>query len=464
MRLVGLAVLAASMFYGPAATAATVSHDGTRIYINGEPGERNVIEISSWDCDVPCLRISEDGVSNSITLDAATESSQRCIHDPISTFAHYVVYCEWAPTTIDVGDGDDHVTGGPTSDTIAGGPGHDQLIGGDASDSIDGGSGDDKVDNAGFSATVGTSAYNGADDLRGGDGNDLVSYYPMTSPLTISVDDQANDPGGDNVHSDVEQVEGGAADDTITGNEGANKLFGSRGTDIISGRGGNDDLNGDIGIDQLSGDAGNDTVNGGSNGDVIDGGAGVDSLVGDTSCESAGCGGPDRINARDGEGDNVVCRDDADTVQADSTDAVAGDCEMVERGGGTDIGEYDGGGGDGNGPAITGALSGRAPRIGKALKSGVTLAYSCNEACGISGQAVVSGKDAHGLKLAKTVVVARGTSAVGQAGRGKLKLKFTRKARKMLRSRKKLKLKVTLVAVDGAGNPSTLKRTITLKR
>ena len=290
-----------------------------------------------------------------ITLDPATESSQRCVPDPLPSFAQTNVYCETAPTTVDAGDGNDLIYGGPTSDAINGGPGNDQLHGREDNDALDGGTGDDALEaKTASDSNVGSSVRVGADDLRGGEGNDVVTYYTATQPLNLSLDDQANDPDGDNVHSDIEHVEGGSADNTITGNDGPNKLSGGRGTDVISGRGGNDDLNGDVGIDQLSGNAGNDTVNGGSNGDVIDGGPGVDSLVGDTPCESAGCGGPDQIRARDGEGDNVVCRDDADTVQADNVDAVAGDCEMVERGGTTGGG---GTGGDGDGPGLTDQLA-----------------------------------------------------------------------------------------------------------
>jgi RTX calcium-binding nonapeptide repeat (4 copies) len=468
MRFMGVAIVAASILFMPAAAeAATVSHDGSRIYFTAGGGENNYLRITVGDCDVPCLSLAEDGGAT-IELDPDTEVAQRCVRDPLPSFADHVVYCEWAPTTVDAGDGSDLIEGGPTSDTIGGGPGNDQLLGNESDDALDGGPGDDALDTKGFSNDGSPGVSSGADDLRGGDGNDLVSYYSLATPLNLSLDDQANDAGGDNVHSDVEHLEGSKADDTITGNGGPNKLSGAGGTDVISGGAGNDDLNGDVGIDQLSGDAGNDTVNGGSNGDVIDGGPGVDSLAGDTTCEQPGCGGPDHIRARDGEGDNVVCRADADTVEADNLDAVAGDCEMVDRagagGGGGSGGAGGGGGGTGDGPVITAGLSGRAPRISHALNKGVTLSYSCDEACAITGQAVVSGSDAKGLKLAKTVVVAKGKSSLTAAGKGKLKLKFTRKAKKKLRSRKKLKLKVTLVAVDAAGNKSALTRTVTLKR
>ena len=371
---------------------------------------------------------------------------------------------------IDAGDGPDRIEGGPTSEYIDGGSGDDEMWGGGDNDLLDGGPGDDSLENSGVADVAGPRDYSGADELRGGDGTDFVTYSSGPArELTITLDDQANDPDGDNIRSDVERVEGSPGDDRIIGNDGPNRLEGGNGTDVMSGGGGNDVVLGGLGIDQVNGDAGDDEVNGEAHGDVVEGGPGIDRLYGDTRCESAGCGGPDHIKAIDGEVDSVVCRDDNDTVEADQADTVAADCENVQRaagGGGTTGGGTTGGGtagGDTAAPAITGRLVGRY-RIGTALRRGLTIGYSCNEACGIVGQVTVSGRDARGLKLAKTVVVARGKSVLGGAGKGKVKLRFTKKAKKKLRSRKKVKLRVTLVAVDPAGNASAVRRTVTLKR
>ena len=446
------------------AGATTVSYDGSRIHINGESGEQNGLDIrrDTDDSGQPILRIADNGrrADNSsifITIDPATAAAQNCVRD--TTFSDNVVYCVDGPTTVNAGDGNDQVRGGPTADTVSGGPGDDELDGGSANDALDGGPGDDSLEGRGFSnSSTPPSAFEGADDVRGGDGNDLLSYHALTSGLSISVDDQANDPGGDNVHSDIERIEGGAADDRITGNDGPNRLEGGNGSDVISGGGGNDVVLGGLGIDQVMGDAGNDEVNGEAHGDVVEGGSGVDNLIGDTRCESAGCGGPDRIKARDGAADNVVCRDDADTVEADESDAVAGDCENVVRASG-------GGGGPGDtvAPVATARLLGR-PRLATALKRGVPVSFTCNEACGVDGRASVSGRDARGLKSAKTVVVARGKSALGAPGNGKVTLRFTRKARKRLRSRRTVKLRVLLVVADATGNASNLTTSVTLKR
>ena len=439
-----------------AAEAATVSSDGIVITFNAGAGERNYTRVLPFTGDggEQYLEIREDGGDGVITLDPATEASRNCVY---LDSGHQSVVCDGQRTVIDTGDLNDLVIGGPRADAIDGGGGNDELLGGGADDTLNGGPGDDSLESRGGSnASTPEASYAGADDLRGGDGTDLLSYYTVTRGLTLSLDDQPNDTDGDNVHSDLERVEGGSSDDRITGNDGPNRLEGAGGSDIVSGAGGNDTVLGGTGIDQVMGDAGNDEVNGETHGDVVDGGSGVDNLIGDARCETAGCGGPDHIKARDGEGDNVVCRDDNDTVEADDADAVAGDCENVQRG-------PAGGGADTAPPEAT-VLIPRRPRLGASLQRGLTFSYSCNEVCGIAGQAAVSGRDARGLKQAKTVVVARGTSLLTAAGTGKVKLKFTRKAKAKLRSRRSVTLRVTMVVSDSAGNLSTLKGKVTLKR
>ena len=75
--------------------------------------------------------------------------------------------------------------------------------------------------------------------------------------------------------------------------------------------------------DELSGGEGNDALDGGAGDDIVSGDQGVDTL--------AGGPGSDRIAARDGEADSVNCGDGADTVDADTVDRVAVDCENVAR-------------------------------------------------------------------------------------------------------------------------------------
>ena len=70
--------------------------------------------------------------------------------------------------------------------------------------------------------------------------------------------------------------------------------------------------------------AANTTLLGGGGPDRIRGGPGRDTIVGGD--------GNDRIFARDGEADRIACGKGRDIVVADGGDAVSRDCEVVRRG------------------------------------------------------------------------------------------------------------------------------------
>lgn len=74
---------------------------------------------------------------------------------------------------------------------------------------------------------------------------------------------------------------------------------------------------------ELSGGDGDDDLQGGPAGDALMGGQGTDELSGN--------GGPDRIVSRDGVADGVRCGAGADVVDADTVDRVASDCETITR-------------------------------------------------------------------------------------------------------------------------------------
>jgi hypothetical protein len=192
------------------------------------------------------------------------------------------------PMTINAGDGNDSITGGMLADVINGQGGHDTLrgdgvFGGAAShDEIDGGHGNDSL-----------RGNVGRDDLRGGEGFDEAYYLdrPAGQAVSISLDGVANDgaPGeSDNVRGDVEELQGGAGNDVLIGNDQANTLLGE---------GGNDELTGAGGIDTFRAGTGADTV-----------------------------------SARDGLGENVNCGDAADGATVDLVDVLS-NCEQVDASG-----------------------------------------------------------------------------------------------------------------------------------
>ena len=213
----------------------------------------------------------------------------------------------------------DILSGGEGNDVLSGRGGSDKLYGGAGDDQLEGGQGADILDGGGHSAATelgwgDTVRYVGSDagvqvDLRntttgqtGGDatGDVLTGIENVTGSATagdtLTGDDGGNrldGLGGDNV------LYGNGGDDVLIARDGADQLYGGAGDDGISAGGGNDQawggdgndqLDGGDGDDQLFGEAGNDVItagdgndtmlDGGIGDDTIDGGAGNDVLVG----------------------------------------------------------------------------------------------------------------------------------------------------------------------------------------
>lgn len=194
-------------------------------------------------------------------------------------------------------DGNDPITGGPQNDLLTGGDGDDVLGGGIGSDSLAGDAGNDYAD--GGPGPDGVSGGLGNDNVLGGDGNDFLSDdpadglddgefggfggairqaaptfgtdnvdgqggydstdYAREADVNISLDGQANDgQAGENDNVQVERVESGSGNDTLTGNDGENEFYGQAGSDQIRALGGVDYLNGGTEDDFLDGGAGKD--------------------------------------------------------------------------------------------------------------------------------------------------------------------------------------------------------------
>jgi Ca2+-binding RTX toxin-like protein len=215
------------------------------------------------------------------------------------------IYGRRGNDTIDGGANNDKLYGGYGNDTIDGGSGNDFLFGDDGNDKLYGGYGIDFLDGG-----------NGNDTLDGGYGNDTYSFlaydtgvktidefydgydnkYDLSDRLDFSSFEQsvsvnlgmttiqtvAN--GLQFIISDkngIENINGGAGDDYLVGNNVDNQLIGGFGNDTLYGGYGNDTLYGWYGNDKLYGDAGNDKLYGEVGNDILYGDAGDDTLYGD---------------------------------------------------------------------------------------------------------------------------------------------------------------------------------------
>jgi Ca2+-binding RTX toxin-like protein len=253
--------------------------------------------------------------------------------------------------------------GGPGADRLYGGGETDYLLGGDGVDVLDGGDGWDYL----FGGP-------GADDLRGGPGiRDVADYNDRTAPVTVTLDGIRNDgEAGENdlVEADVEDVFGGAGNDTIVGDGQSNDIVGLGGDDTIDGGLGPDIVSGGDGTDTLTyagrtapvrasytsycdsgeeneGDCVSEdieTIIGGSGDDLLSayslfqgtatliGGPGNDTLWASAAFATAtlmGGDGDDSFWSANGLADVDTCGAGTDSVTADTLDTVSADCENV---------------------------------------------------------------------------------------------------------------------------------------
>jgi serralysin len=175
---------------------------------------------------------------------------------------------------------------GVTIENARGGYGNDILQGNAADNTLEGGRGDDL--------------------LLGGAGLDTASYAYASKAVQVSLAlGTASGGDGNDTLIDMENILGGRASDTLSGNDSANSISGGKGIDHISGSDGNDTLVGDAGNDWLFGDSGSDFLFGGAGKDTLAGGDGDDRIAGGAGVDllSGGLGADifvfDILNARD---------------------------------------------------------------------------------------------------------------------------------------------------------------------
>ncbi len=242
------------------------------------------------------------------------------------------------------GDGDDEIDGGSQFDVIDGGAGNDilhrslgadQMFGGDGDDiiysyedmlflglypewmidTIDGGAGDDLI-YAGYGDTI-----DGGSNTAAGDALVLVLVNAVDIFVSVELDLRALDPniafalpGGASLIGveHVVGVYGSWGVDLIYHTEDGGYLDGGASDDVIYGLGGDDTINGNGNDDTLYGGAGDDDINGSLGNDELHGGAGNDILE--------GSGGSDVVYGDDGDDIVVMTRGPALTGEAGAVD------------------------------------------------------------------------------------------------------------------------------------------------
>jgi Ca2+-binding RTX toxin-like protein len=156
--------------------------------------------------------------------------------------------------------GIENVLGSAQADTLVGDGADNHFIGGAGDDDLWANDGNDTLEGG-----------QGNDILRGQGGTDTASYAGSAEGVTVRLwagDGWGGDATGD-VLIGIENAEGSAHDDVLSGSGGGNDLRGLAGRDEIWAGGGDDTLMGGDGDDVLRGQGGNDILSGGLGADVF---------------------------------------------------------------------------------------------------------------------------------------------------------------------------------------------------
>jgi hypothetical protein len=98
------------------------------------------------------------------------------------------------------------------------------------------------------------------------------------------------------------------------------------------------------------------------------------------------------------------------------------------------------------------------------LAKGLPVTVSCSEPCKFGLALTVDSKTAKKLHLSRVATVGRASGTLTTAGKKKVVVKLTKKAKKALRKAKKVVLSVKMTATDAAGNRATKTKKVTVKR
>jgi hypothetical protein len=218
-------------------------------------------------------------------------------------------------------------------------------------------------------------------------------------------------------------------------------------TTLLGGPGA-DRLTGGPAADQVSGDDGDDTLAGGAGADVVIGGLGFDELTGDA--------GDDDLRTRDGLQDVVRCGLGSDRVDADTLDEVATDCEVVARTL-TAAPPGAGGGRDRVAPRVEVGAPARQ-RIRRRRTIHVFASSTESGYVAASGSVTIAGVALPLKVVRRSIAVAGGGAQLGV----KLTLAQHRRALRALRSGRVVRVRLSVVATDRAGN-SREARAVTIR-
>lgn len=137
-------------------------------------------------------------------------------------------------------------------ENAVGGDGNDRVFGNAANNVIGGAKGNDTLDGG-----------LGHDTIYGDEGTDTITYATRTKPVVVTLGTTLmnNGEAGENDQLfTIENVIGGAGNDSLVGDAHGNALTGGAGNDTLLGGKGNDNMDGGAGRDSIDGGLGADTA------------------------------------------------------------------------------------------------------------------------------------------------------------------------------------------------------------
>ena len=186
--------------------------------------------------------ITWNGTTATVVGPDGTDTVSNC---EFLQFADQTIAAPTAPVTGGVtisGDsGPNSIDGTAFADSLSGLGGADTLNGLGGDDNLDGGSGDDVLNGGdGNDMLIGAA---GGDTLNGGAGIDTADYSGAPAGVNVNLSTgQASGGHGADTLSSIENVNGSASRDVLTGDDADNVLRGNGGIDTLRGGGGNDVL------------------------------------------------------------------------------------------------------------------------------------------------------------------------------------------------------------------------------
>lgn len=241
------------------------------------------------------IRITNTNTTNSTASDGQVDNVVIEATGPLPAAGNDSLTGGAGTDTIDGGAGDDRLDGGTGNDTVIGGLGDDTLIAGLGSDTLDGGDGDDLL------IRDGADVNDILNELNGGAGNDTIRVEGG-----VNANDQIDGGDGidtfellpgDNRDFTIDMVAGDASDgltgtqefvniENITAGGGNDTIIGDSGANVLQGGVGDDSIAGGSGDDTLIGGTGADTIDGGAGSDVLTGGDGADVFIADGTADT----------------------------------------------------------------------------------------------------------------------------------------------------------------------------------